>query len=414
MKIISLLLDNLWMSKYGLGIVKPEYFEQVDEETTVKAILKHREAYGYVPVDTDDLIALAGPECAPLICRVFELMESGDNMVASDTILQFAKEQAVKLAILEGVDDIAKGDLASPMHRMELALKTGDNLLSPGIDPIYDVDKWLYDYGADKVRTGLYHLDLRLKGGLGIGELGVILGPPNRGKSMALVNIGFGAASIGSRKNVVHFTHEMKKEAVARRYAARMVFRFPSEGDDLNAYEEELMEAARKLCPGKIRIIGGASKMTTGEWEGHMDRLLGEGFEPGLIVDDYFDLMEPPKHYSDRRFELSATYEWGRAMSDKYNCPIWTGTQGNRESLSKEIVGLAQISEDIGKANIADVIVALCQTYEEEQNDQCRLFIAKLRDESKKDSLIACKFYGKSQAIITTDFVSMVKKEVEV
>jgi replicative DNA helicase len=413
LKIISLLLDNMWLAKYGLGIIKPEYFEQQDEENTVKAILKHRAAYGYSPVDMDDLMAMAGVECAPIIQQAFELAMAGDNEVAGDVLLKFAKEQAVKLAILEGVDDIAKGNLELPIARMREALKVGDNLLSPGLDPVMDTDKWLYDYGTDKVKTGLYHLDTLLEGGLSTPELGIVLGPPNRGKSMVLINIGFGAAGLGSGKNVVHFTHEMKAEQVSRRYAARMVFKFPSPGDNLTEYDNQIQLAARKLVPGKIRVVGGARKMTTSEWETIMDRIVAEGFKPGLIIDDYFDLLEPPKHYNERRFELSSIYEWGRGMSDKYNCPVWSASQGNRESLSKEIIGMAQIAEDINKAAIADIIVALCQTYEEEQTDQCRLFLAKARDTSKKNGLIACKFYGASQAIITVDYVDMKKKENE-
>jgi hypothetical protein len=414
LKIISLLLDSIWLSKYGLSIIKPEYFDMADEDAVVKAILDHRGLYGYAPLDCDDLIALAGVDNAPLIYKVFELHDTGDNTVASDLILEYAKQQAVKLAILEGVDDIAKGDLTSPIARMREALTVGDSLLSPGLDPIQDVDKWLYDYDTDRVRTGLYHVDMVLEGGLGVPELGLVLGPPNRGKSMALINIGFGAAGLGSGKNVVHVTHEMKPEQVSRRYAARMTFRFPGSGDNLAEYETELMEAARKLMPGKIRTIGGARKMTTTEWEANMDRLVAEDFNIGLIIDDYLDLMEPPKHYSELRFELKALYEWARSMSEKYNCPVWSATQGNRESLSKEIIGMAQIAEDIGKANIADVIIALCQTYQEEQADQCRLYMAKVRDHSKKNGLIACKYYGTSQAIITTDYITMdTKKEEE-
>lgn len=70
---------------------------------------------------------------------------------------------------------------------------------------------------------------------------------------------------------------------------------------------------------------------------------------------------------------------------------------------------MAQIAEDIGKAAIADVIIALCQTYDEKLADQCRLFMAKIRDSANKHPLITCKCYTDSQAIITTGFVT--KKE---
>jgi replicative DNA helicase len=230
---------------------------------------------------------------------------------------------------------------------------------------------------------------------------------------MALINIGFGAASIGSGKNVVHFTHEMSVAQVAKRYAARMTFRFPHRDDDLNAYEDELVEAARKLMPGRIRIIGGAERMTIEQLQSHLDRLIAEGFEPGLIIDDYADLIKPSQRYTDRRFELSANYENLRALSFRY-CPIWTASQTTRGALNKEIVTMADLAEDIGKAAICDVLVAMCQTREELESDQCRLFMAKIRDGSKKVPLIQCKFYGASQAIVSTGYVEKHIDEEEV
>jgi replicative DNA helicase len=403
-KIIASMLDNLWMAKFGSIIILPEYFEPDDEIKVVKSILHYREAYGYSPRDVQDLIALAGVEYSDLIYKVADAKECGDYRLAADKAIEFAKEQAAKLAILEGVDDIAKGNLCKAIDRMKEALKVGDNLLSAGLDPVADSDKWLFIIGAGKVPTGQYHLDLALEGGLEAGELGIILAPPNVGKSMELINIGYGGAGLLGGKNVVHFTHEMKPAQVAKRYAARMVHKFPQQEENLSEYQDDLYSQARKLMKGQIRIIGG-QKMTTAEFESHMDRLIDEGFNPGLIIDDYIDLMTPPRQYNDRRFELSALYEWARATGDKYNCPFWSASQGNRGSFNKEIITMADFAEDIGKAAISDVVVALCQTWEESQAGQCRLFITKLRDAAKSHPLIGCKFYGSSQAIVTIGYV---------
>jgi len=410
MKILALMLNNLWMGTYGDALILPEYFETQEEEAFVKSVMDYRKAFHRSPTDSVDAVALADPSHGEFFERIFDIYESEDLALAAREAIQFAQEQAVKLAILESIDEVNQGNLAAPHERMIKAMEVGTSLISPGIDPIRDTDKWLYEYWADKVKTGLTHLDKNLEGGLGVPELGIVMGPPNGGKSTVLVNIGFGAAGLGSGKNVVHFTHEMKVAQVAKRYAARLTFKFPQRGGNLSEYEDELLAAARKLLKGKIRIIGG-SKMTTEEIRMHVRRLIAEGFEPGLIIDDYPDLIVPSRRYNERRFELSAIYEDCRAMSEEFNVPFWGATQANRESLSKEIITMANIAEDLGKAAIADVIVAICQTFEEKQNHQCRLFTAKVRDSSSMNPLIACKYYPEKMAIISTGYAQIKDKK---
>lgn len=410
LKILALCLDNIWMSKYGDEIIKPEYFERDEEEAFIGAICKFRDRYRRSPHDPMDVIELCDGEHSTFILDIYELEQDWDLSLAADYAIEFAQEQAAKLAILDGVDDIAKGDIQAAIDKMKKALEVGRNIESPGIDPIADVNDWLFDYWTDKVPTGLPHVDEVLEGGPAPTELAIWMGPQNRGKSMALVNTGYAAAGLAGGRNVVHISHEMNAAQVAKRYAARMIFRFPKRKDDLYEYAEELVDAARKLLKGKIRIISG--KKSTTDVENHLERLRAEGFDFGLIIDDYPDLIQAPRSYTERRFELSAVYTWLREMAELYNCPVWGASQGNRATHSKEIITIQDIAEDIGKASIADIIISICQTYDEEQINQARLFMAKVRD-GHKHALIQCKWYGEQQAIISTGYVSYRKKNGE-
>ena len=411
LKILALLLDDPWMAQYGDAIINPTYFDMDDETTFAEAIMTYRQKYGRSPKDPYDTIELCKKDISTFVLDMYELAGEEDLLLAADVAIQFAREQAAKIAILESVDDVQAGRIQVAIDRMKDALKVGEGLAVPGIDPVKDIDMWLYDYWAEKTRTGWTHIDKILQGGTLPGEEGIILGPPNRGKSMALINIGYSAASIGSGKNVFHLTHEMSKEQVAKRYAARMIFRFPNPNDNLDDYAEEVITTARRLLTGKIRIIGG--KKSTVQIEAHLEQLEADDFHPDLIIDDYLDHIIPPKHYSERRFELSAIYDWFRDLCAAWKVPGWSASQAGRDSLSKEIVTIQSIAEDIGKANIADVIIALCQTRDEEDVDQCRLFMAKVRDGESK-GMIKAKYYKKSQAIITTGYVVHKKEELDV
>lgn len=404
-KILSLMLRNEWLVTYG-DIIKPEYFDLIDEEEVAKAIIHYRETYARSPRDAADIAALTKGEYGDIIYEIFE--QDHDTTLASDLVVGFAREQALKLAILDSIDDVNRGDVAKVVPRFEEAMDVGKSLLSPGIDPIRDIDKWLYDYWSDKIPTGWNLMDHDLEGGHSAG-LGIILAPPNRGKSMSLVNLGYACASILCRRDVLHFTHEMGEKQVARRYAARLTFRYPKRNEDLVAYEDDVIEAARQMMPGKIRVIY-KPRMTIADMRTSIDRVIDEGLNLGLIIDDYADLMTPSRKYSERRFELSSLYEDLRGVSFHYGVPMWSASQGTRASLSKEIITMADIAEDIGKAAIADVIIALCQTYDEEQAHQCRLFLTKVRD-SGKNVMYAAKFFSNQQAIITTARVKRKEKK---
>jgi len=408
LKILSLMLDRQWMSQFGTTVIRPEFFEMDDEEAVSKVVIKYWVDYKACPTSINDLEVMLEGKHRKLLEILYDIPLS-EKKLAGDRALQWAKEQAAKVAILDSVDDINKGDLQKVIVKMKDALKVGEDIQNVGIEVVRDVDKWLYDLWTHKIRTGWYHVDSILEGGLGAGELGIILAPMNAGKSMSLINIGFGAASIGSGCNVVHFTHEMSQEITAKRYAARTVFKFPMRDGDLGDYEIELQKAAVRILTGKIKVVG-MRNSTIERIDAQLERLLDEGFKFDLIIDDYPDLVSSTRRYTEKRFELSEVYKEFRDLGGKYNVPIWGASQSGRNSLSKEIITIQDIAEDIGKAAIADVIVALCQTRDEEQVNACRLFMAKVRDGAKK-MMFDAKFYGKSQAIITTGLSKNKDKE---
>ena len=410
LKILALCLDKIWLSRYGLSIVKPEYFEQDDEENVCRAILDYYSQYHSIPTDPEDIIVDVGPEYAELVYDLFET--DVDTRLAADKAIRWAREQAAKIAILDSVDDVKTGNIDKIIGRMKEVLEVGNSLLVPGIDVIQDTDKWLFDWWVDKIQTPWTHVNKILGGGLGPGELGIMLAPMNRGKSMSLINLGYGAAMIGSGKNVVHFTHEMSSKVTAKRYASRIVFRFPTVNENLDAYEDRLMESALKLMPGHVRIVE-CSGVTVDDIDTRLEKLKSEGFNFDLIIDDYPDLLKPTKRYTEKRYELSDIYTELRALGNKYGVPVWGASQANRASLSKEIITMQDIAEDIGKAAIADVIIALCQTKDEHDMEVCRLYMAKVRD-GESLAMFDAKFYAKQQAIITTGITQPKERDTEV
>jgi len=313
--------------------------------------------------------------------------ELTDREYIKENIVQFGREQAMKLAILESADDLEKGteDYSRIEERISEAIRVGEDMSDLGTDYFEEVDERAdqYESGEDGVRripTGMSGLDLALKGGLGDGELGVVIAPPNRGKSFALTNIGAGAVLEGF--NVVHYTLEMPERQVAKRYDQRMTKRdFHFLQNNKSKFAETIKNIS-KFKKGKLVIKKYATNMCNiNTIRSHLTRLkMEKGFTPDVIIIDYGDLIQPRRSYSDKRFELESIYLDMRDLGDEYQCPVWTASQANRGALDKKVITIADLAEAFNKANIADFMVALCQTVEEKEDGEIRWHIAKFRD----------------------------------
>lgn len=393
-RILRLLTVSSWLASYGIELILPEYFVEDEEKDFAQACITYYSTYSKAPTKND--LSVIKNVDLDLLEDVFNQDVSD---FVSDTVIQFARTQAAKLAVLDCVEEIEKGKLDNLTSILDSALKVGRNYQEVfALDVKKDFDNSYLRSQEEKVPTGLLYMDKQLEGGLGVPGLGIILAPFNRGKTMFLINIGFGAAGIGSARNVVHFTHEVSAKEVVKRYAARAMFRFVKAGDNFNEYSDEYIKRQKLLMPGNVKVIGG--RKSYAQMKADLNRLQGDGFKFDVIISDYLDLIVGSTK-RERRFELSDNAQFLRDLSEEYGVPVWTATQSTRGGGFKESLHGTDVSEDKGKVDIADVVYGLNQTKDELMADQCRLSALKLRSNDTKVPEIACKFYGRSQAIVT-------------
>lgn len=400
LKILALMLDNDWMSTIGQYVILPHYFEAEDEKDISTAILDYRQKYGKSPSDADDLITATSFEYTDVIYDLYE--QDYELDYARDAVVQWAKEQAVKEAILSSIDFINAGNLTQVLQMVTEAVSIGDIPETLQYVDLSDIGSWLTpELFTEKIPTGLLHIDRKLEGGISRGEQAWVLGPSNRGKSMVLVNIAYGAASAGVGKNVVIFSHEMHPKVYAKRFAARYMFRFPTRQENLDKYRKHLQQRMQLMMRGRIRILGGR-RMKQSEIEHDLRILKEEGFVPDVIIDDYPDLIIPDSRNSQLRHELADIARWFRDIGaeDRFNAVMWGAAQSTRGSFDRYLITEQDVAEDIEKIRIADYVFALCQTKEEHSNNLCRLYAPKVRD-GERGFMVDCHHYGKSQAIIT-------------
>lgn len=314
-------------------------------------------------------------------------VDLSDAEYIKENLVQFGRRAALEHAILESVEDIEKGteDFEPIRERITNAIRVGEDISDLGVDYFETAGERMAQYatgtdGVKRVPTGLAGFDRIMKGGLGTGELGVIIAPPNRGKSFGLINIGAGALLEGY--NVVHYTLEMPEKQVSKRYDNRLVkkdFNYLKDNGDkvLTALMNIHKHNKGKLFVKKYR----SNECTVDTIRSHLTRLkLEKGFVPDVIIIDYGDLVQARRSYSDKRFELESVYLDLRDLGDEFQCPVWTASQTNRGGLDKKVITIGDLAEAFNKANIADFMVAICQTTEEKTDGQLRWHVAKQRD----------------------------------
>lgn len=119
-------------------------------------------------------------------------IDLSDREYISDSLIDFGRKAAMERAILASAEELESNDpdYGKIEGFVEEAQKVGQDISDLGTDYFEEAEERMEDYasGTDGVRrvpTGLTGIDRVTNGGLGNGELGVIIAPPNRGKVAA-------------------------------------------------------------------------------------------------------------------------------------------------------------------------------------------------------------------------------------
>ena len=225
------------------------------------------------------------------------------------------------------------------------------------------------------ISTGWDKINSITQGGLGVGELGVVIAPTGVGKSMVLVHLG--AEALKEGKTVVHYTLELGDTVVASRYDSCITGIGLS---DLYGRKDDIYEQVQEV-PGRLIVKEYPTKTaTTGTITNHLEKLIARGINPDVVIIDYGDLLRPIDKRKEKRNELESIYEEMRALAQIYGCPVWTASQTNRSGLNAEVITMESISEAFNKCFVADFICTISRTIEDKNTNEGRMFVAKNRN----------------------------------
>ena len=353
-----------------------DYNTLIDEVSLRNEMLKAARAKTIKPAELD-----AYSECFNKINQQVQ-----DKQYIADEVLKFCRHQAIKRAVLDLPSVLADNDFVEIEDRMNKAMSVGKTVFDIGDSYFTSWSSRIIErrkrMDVSVIPTGITQLDHFIGGGLKDKQLGIWMGPPNRGKSLALMQCAK-RAIIGGKK-VIHYTLEMGTEDVEDRYDSsftRIPIRELTDQEDMLAHK--MMDLGKRWGGSLIvkEFIDERASVTT--LRAHVNRCVQQGFVPDLIVVDYLDLLSPPRKRKEKREELSDITSELRALSKALLIPIWTATQSNRAAISLETHTEEQVAEDIGKIAIADVVITINQTKDEVATGIMRLFLAKNRNGPK-------------------------------
>lgn len=379
-KIIASLLSDIKFIQTISDILNPKMFDSDSNKWLVKSISEYYYEYKKQPTlevikykidEIDNDVLKSG--VVDKLREVWKNIEATDLEFVQEQTLDFCKNQTLKNAILSSVDLLENKDYDGIKSIIDEAMKAGTTR-DLGHDYITSLETRLEQSARETVKTPWDVINEIMDGGLGAGELGVIVAPAGIGKSWTLQALG--AGSIKEQKTVIHYTLELNENYVGLRYDS--IFSGVTTAN-IKYYKDEVTDKISKL-PGRLLIKYFPTKAASVQTlASHLKQIELSGTKPDLVVVDYADILMPTGNFKEKRHAIGNIYEDLRGLAGELEVPIWTASQANRSALEEDVIGADKVAEDYSKVMTADFVMSMSRKVEDKIANTGRFHVIKNR-----------------------------------
>ena len=182
------------------------------------------------------------------------------------------------------------------------------------------------------------------------------------------------------------------------------------EPDNLVLHKEEVMtkitEIKETMKNELILKKLPSDTMTMLQIKNQVRKMIADGTKIDLILLDYVDCVVPATTSKDEWKAEGSVMRHFEAMCHELNLVGWTATQGNRSSISSEVVTTDQMGGSIKKAQVGHVIITVAKTLQQKEMNLATIAITKSR--IGKDGVVFenCKFNNELLEIDTESSVT--------
>lgn len=380
-KVISALLtDTKFLDTIG-EITTPKFFENDANKWIISEILEYHNEYRKSPtldVFKSQLSKVDNPILKKTVVDQLKHIHTQIGNVDLEYIKHefkdFCINQNLKGVILQSVDLLQAGSYDRIKDLVDAAMKVG-NETDLGMDYVLDYDERMLDLKRSTVPTRWEPINDLMDGGLGPGELGVVVAPSGVGKTWILTALG--AEAVRNGLSVVHYSMELSEHYVGARYDT-VFTQIPSA--DLRDKQEEVKGKITNL-KGKLLIKYFPPKgVSVRKLQQHIEKMTALGNKPDLIIVDYADLLLSDSNKSDSTYqEQGGVYIDLRGMGGALEIPIWTASQTNRSAIDSEVIEADKIADSYAKVMNADFIMSWSRKSKDKLNNTARAHVMKNR-----------------------------------
>jgi replicative DNA helicase len=345
------------------------------------------------------------------IRKIKEAPVSGGDFV-QEKALKFCKQQELQKAITKAQKVIDGGEFENYDTLEEMireALQVG--IVEDGMLNVFsNLDDVLNEDYRHPIPMGIPGIDRLLKGGLAKGEIGVILAPTGVGKSTILTKIANHAFNLGY--NVLQIFFEDNPKVIQRKHFTLWSKIHP---DDMSNKKEEVLmrvkEVESKMTNQLILEKLPSDTMTMTQIKNLIRKKIADGIKVDMVLLDYIDCVVPEKNLGDEWKSEGSVMRGFEAMCHELNLVGWTATQGNRSSISSEVVTTDQMGGSIKKAQVGHVIISIAKTLQQKEMKLATIAITKSRIGDDGIIFENCKFDNSMLEIDTESSVTFLGHE---
>jgi hypothetical protein len=140
-------------------------------------------------------------------------------------------------------------------------------------------------------------------------------------------------------------------------------------------------------------------------------KMIAEGTKIDMISLDYIDCVVPDKNLGDEWKSEGSVMRGFEAMCHELDVAGWTATQGNRSSISSDVVTTDQMGGSIKKAQVGHVIITVAKSLQQKEMKLATIAITKSR--IGRDGVVFenCKFDNELMEIDTESSVTFLGLE---